>query len=454
MQSDAPQDRGTREASAPRPSRRRVLAASGLLLTAGGAGTAMLVQDQRRRTAEAGGRAEISLRSRTVAYDPSGERTLVGGEGADLTLLPGTRRAADLAADSPIHARAEAFDEAVAPWRERVASRLDAPLADLAVTALQDLWVLSDGLPAPVAGWSRTWRYVWPRDAAFCAAALARVGLPERALEVLSHLQDLQREDGWFEARYLPGTREVPDGRPRQFDGTGFALWAVREVADAPGVDRDEVRRRLARLIDTSLTTLKKRTRDGERRPPVSPDYWERRERSVTLGTMAATLAGLRAGHALTGTEEDLTASEVFTATLERNFADHDFQRYPRRGGADSAAAMLDATGVRRVIPEHVLLSLRERLARPAGGIAPGESWKQDGVSWTPSMSLLALGLARAGHTAEATDALGWLAAHRTADGSLPEKVLFDGRPAEVAPLAWTAANVLLAVDWLARVAR
>lgn len=44
---------------------------------------------------------------------------------------------------------------------------------------------------------------------------------------------------------------------------------------------------------------------------------------------------------------------------------------------------------------------------------------------------------------------LGWLATHRTGAGSLPEKVLFDGRPAAVAPLAWTAANVLLAIDAL-----
>ena len=49
----------------------------------------------------------------------------------------------------------------------------------------------------------------------------------------------------------------------------------------------------------------------------------------------------------------------------------------------------------------------------------------------------------------QATEVLRWLSDHRTDAGSLPEKVLFDGRPAEVAPLAWTAANVLLAIDAL-----
>ena len=39
--------------------------------------------------------------------------------------------------------------------------------------------------------------------------------------------------------------------------------------------------------------------------------------------------------------------------------------------------------------------------------------------------------------------------AHRTSAGALPEKVLADGSPAAVAPLAWTAATVLLTLDRL-----
>lgn len=30
-------------------------------------------------------------------------------------------------------------------------------------------------------------------------------------------------------------------------------------------------------------------------------------------------------------------------------------------------------------------------MARTAGGLAPGAGWRQDGVSWTPTTSLLAL---------------------------------------------------------------
>ena len=40
---------------------------------------------------------------------------------------------------------------------------------------------------------------------------------------------------------------------------------------------------------------------------------------------------------------------------------------------------------------------------------------------------------------------LSWLGAHRTDAGSFSEKVLHDGRPAAVAPLAWTASLVAIA---------
>lgn len=185
--------------------------------------------------------------------------------------------------------------------------------------------------------------------------------------------------------------------------------------------------------------------------PPVSPDYWEVRERSVTLWTMAATLTGLRAGARLTGEPEVERAAETFTVLLEGTFGRSGFQRYRAGGGADSARALLDATGRHGLVPPAQLLGLRRELARPGGGIAPGASWREDGVSWTPSTSLLGLALARSGQHEPAIEILRWLSEHRTEAGSLPEKVLFDGRPAEVAPLAWTAANTVLALDELAR---
>lgn len=399
-------------------------------------------------------RTVIPLYSQTVAYGGDERRILVGASAPHHELAPSSRLTTAVPAPAEVVRRARRFWDATAAWRARVgddpAPGGSGSLASLAESAIQDLWVLTDQLPAPVAAWTPHWRYVWPRDAAFCAVALARIGHAETALDVLEHLQSLQHPDGWFEARYVPGTERAPDDRPRQFDGTGLLLWAASAVWNsAEASRRGAVADRLAPLITTSQQTLLEATRDGERMPPISPDYWEVRERSVTLGIMAATLAGLRGAHTVTGEDRAGDAADALTALLTSTFGAHQYQRYRRGGGADSARAFFAATGCGGIIGTRLLTSLRTELARGGGGIAPGASWRDDGISWTPSTSLLALALARAGEHDQAREVLGWLADHRTEAGSLPEKVLFDGRPAAVAPLAWTAANVLLAIEAL-----
>ena len=448
-------------ASAGPPTRRRLLGGLGAAASLGllGAlGTGAVAAGRATRTA-VDPRTEVPLFAGTVAHDVDGKRVLVGGRAPDLALTPGTRLAAALGEDAPARARAADFAERTSDWREHLGAQLAeadgdgedaALLGALADSALADLWVLDDDLPAPVAGWTANWRYVWPRDAAFCAVALARVGAPERAADVLTHLQDLQASDGWFEARYVPGTAHAPDRRAAQFDGTGLLLWASAEVVSAAGEHGGAVADRLAALVETSLGALHLATSGGTALPPASPDYWERRERSTTLWGVGATLAGLRAGSALTGAPAAQEAAEAFAHLAAATFGRAGWQRYRDGGGADSALALFEATGAHGMIEPGRLLALRGELSRPGGGIAPGAAWKQDGVSWTPSTSLLGLGLARAGEHRAAREVLAWLAAHRTAEGSLPEKVLHDGRPAQVAPLAWTAANTLLALDALA----
>jgi glucoamylase len=83
---------------------------------------------------------------------------------------------------------------------------------------------------------------------------------------------------------------------------------------------------------------------------------------------------------------------------------------------------------------------------RPAGGLAPGAGWKQDGISWTPETAVVAHAAACSGRGAQARSWLDWLDAHRASWGSIPEKVLADGSPAGPAPLGWSAAAVVLAV--------
>ncbi|MCK2125048.1 hypothetical protein, partial [Pseudomonas sp. PNPG3] len=76
------------------------------------------------------------------------------------------------------------------------------------------------------------------------------------------------------------------DARPQQVDGTGLVLWAVAEVLSVLTGDASETaRERLSALIEDSSALLIEATGAGTHLPPVSPDYWEVAERSVTLET-------------------------------------------------------------------------------------------------------------------------------------------------------------------------
>ncbi|SDS77282.1 hypothetical protein SAMN04489752_2477 [Brevibacterium siliguriense] len=368
-------------------------------------------------------------------------------------------------ADPGPERRQQEFLDACEPWLRA----LPADRRDLAISALLDLWVLSDELPATVAGWSGPWRYVWPRDAAFSAIALARIGRPDLAWSQLLFLQSAQAVDGSFAARVDPSSGMAPDDRESQFDSLGLVLWAISDVnavsaATAGSFDLgaldDLLRRTTRRLLD--LTAL------GHRLPPVGPDYWEVGESQVSLGLAGPTLVGMNSLTALTKADPELwgrlggdpeavrRAADDYRATFTRTFEANGMQRYPTSGGCDSAIAYLPAAGlvpnaadgIYALEPE-LLGEVWNRLEQPAGGIKPGHGWIIDRSSWTPSTSLMGLGFARLGQVEKAESILDWLSAHRTSAGSLPEKISAEGAPVSVAPLSWTAANVIITLDEL-----
>jgi len=118
----------------------------------------------------------------------------------------------------------------------------------------------------------------------------------------------------------------------------------------------------------------------------------------------------------------------------------------------DAAVAFLLPPFTRNVRPDvhRAWINAGNEMRRPAGGLSPGVGWTKDDVSWTPETALFALAAASSGEPTLALAWVSWLDTHRTVLGSLPEKVTAQGRPASVAPLAWTAALVVLTLDELA----
>ncbi len=336
----------------------------------------------------------------------------------------------------------------------------------MATRALMDLHTLTDpagaGPGAVLAAPEGAWGYVWPRDAAFVAVAYARTGHLDDAVAVLGFLQAQQDADGSLHARYLPtGDGEVPDERGLQEDGPGWALWAASEVLRAaPDSQRAATSAALVPLITRSTARLLTQLDPVSGLPRPSPDYWEVAEDQLTLGIAATSMTGLdwaawlhRHGWVAT---PDWRAAGVEPGTLTAHAArardalvgrfgpgSHGIRRstrccrdVPAAPLARCATAGADRARV-RALPQ---------LRRQGGGVAPGAGWRHDGISWTPETALQAAATAAAGRTGESRGWLDWLEAHRTRAGSLPEKVLYNGRPAAVAPLAWTSALVLIAL--------
>jgi hypothetical protein len=425
------------------------------------AASPFLLTDPRSPWAHLDDPAHVDLYSDGLAAAGTGEAPELVPAGTLAAYLPGSRvldPGPD--ADAATTARALAQADEAREWLAAgTVPGVGGPYEDLARDALLDIraLLLDDG--AAVAGWSARWRYVWPRDASFVAVALARTGHPDDAVDVLAFLQRVQHRNGSFEARYLPDGSGPPDDRGLQTDGSGWVLWATASVlADLPD---DAARRaaadRLSRLVDRSTTRLLDLTDSRRVLPPPSADYWEVGESRLTLGTAAPVLAGL---HGATTVLEvlDRPARAREAAARADRLADAvvdefgpRFTRYSDGRDADAASAFLLPPFQPEPLPGALAAwqDSAARMVRPAGGIAPGEGWKQDGISWTPQTSLYAWVAADTGDRADAERWLSWIDAHRTSSGAIPEKVLADGAPAAVAPLSWSAACVLLALDEL-----
>jgi hypothetical protein len=216
---------------------------------------------------------------------------------------------------------------------------IPAAFPDLVRHALADLDALTLPTGATLAGWNGPWRFVWPRDASFVAAARCSVGQYAEADGVLGFLNRVRPVSGRWAARYLADSGTVPqDGRAPQLDGSGWVLWATWFCAASRsdvGAALVDLRTYWPMLRESGDQIVAELGPDGL--PAPSPDYWERDESQVTLGTIAPLLAGLRAGLAAaalldrtTEVSHWQTALTRLSAATDRVFGP-DYPRTPAR---------------------------------------------------------------------------------------------------------------------------
>lgn len=374
--------------------------------------------------------------------------------GSGLRRLPGTGYLDPESGTLPGAALAAADEVAMA--REILAGTdlpgRGTPYEAMAEEALLDIGVLTYPNGAAVAAGSPYWRYVWPRDAGFMAAALTVAGRPELAYAQLAYVAAMQDDDGTWQARYLPdGSRGVPDDRGLQLDGIGWTLWAAWVFTGATASDPAPLAALIRRSAGAALAALDPATG----LPRASQDFWEMDLDEATLGSAAPLLLGLRAGRdllALVG-DHELAAraadgADRLAAAVTGGFGAHGYaRRISGAGGRDASVAFLLPPFAR---PdggvEAAWRAAVDATTVGNGGVRPGEEWTDRATAWTPQVSLHALTAASIGDSGLAHRLLSWLDLRRTVLGALPEKVTADGRPAAVAPLGLTGATVLLAL--------
>ncbi|GAA1117794.1 hypothetical protein GCM10009630_14390 [Kribbella jejuensis] len=340
-----------------------------------------------------------------------------------------------------------------APVRSALGSE---PHDDMVRHALADLDSLTLPSGGTLAGENGPWRYVWPRDASFVAVARCAIGQYGDALKVLSFLNRVRPATGRWEARYTADGKHVGDGREPQSDASGWVLWATWFCRAG--------RQYWGMVEESADQILRELGPDGL--PARSPDYWERPEKELTIGTVAPLLTGLRSAVRIASDQHQQAQATRWQAALEKLSAatdrvfGPDYPRTPARatslvepgvepiglgGGADSFVTVLGPPfAPARPVVSTAIDNAYAVLTQPNGGVTPGEDWRADGVSWTPQTALFALSAAARGDQDTANTLLTWLDHHRTKLGALPEKVNRDVEPAGEAPLAWTSALVVL----------
>ena len=282
---------------------------------------------------------------------------------------------------------------------------------------------------AAVAGARPGWAYVWPRDAAAAAIALAESGYRTEARRIARFLARLD-----FDAAARFDTTGAPVlGRAAQGDAAGWAAAA----AHAAGIPARPQRYRWRDRADYQ---------EGD-----PGDYVGNSLASISSGVPSVPTGQIK--H--TGSAANVWRDFAGSAGLVRIAGEPD-------SGWDSAVAW----GARPFAQPSLFPAIRRTLHRAADssgrfGIVPSQRWHGGEDPWTAPTAWVALGLAALSRDAAADGRAAVAirdrrAAQRlTADlrraatplGLLPERVDAEtGAPASTTPLAWSHAFAILAL--------
>lgn len=336
-----------------------------------------------------------------------------------------------------------------------------------------------------------TYSYVWPRDGALVTHALIRGGYSETSQRFLAFCHEAISDEGYLLHKYnpdgSPGSSWHPwvdaagnEELPIQEDETALTVWALWQHY-AAFQDLEFVRPMFERLVRRPAEFMLSYRDPVTRLPLPSHDLWEER-RGVHTFTVATVWAGLRAAATLCDVlgDSDLSkrceqgAHELRTAVLKHMMSDDGrFLRAlrPSSGGSYEPDLVVDASiagsflfGMFAADSPEVTASMRaieERLWCPTwvGGIgryehdwfsrvtdaAPGNPWI------VCTMWLASWYVANARNTEDMQrplELLVWVTERAQASGVLAEQFHpLDGSPLSVAPLTWSHASFVSAVQ-------
>nr|HID58158.1 glycoside hydrolase family 15 protein [Desulfobacterales bacterium] len=337
-----------------------------------------------------------------------------------------------------------------------------------------------------------TYSYMWGRDGAFVAAALAKAGYAHVCMKFFDFCARVLSEEGCLYQHYNPDGSLASnwhpwlvDGKavlPIQEDSTALILWALW-IHFESSKDIEFIRPLYDKLVKKSADFMVT-NRDCETRLPIPCyDLWEERF-GVHTFTVAAVIAGLRAAANFARVFQDASLAEKYDKVADQmgegiaKYLYHaGLKRYARSGykkgkGYEldevidvslSGLAILGASHPRDPRVAQTMEAVRQQLwlKTPVEGCARYENDVYHRPSDSPAdipgnpwfISTLWLGeyfIARAENLQELHEALPyleWCAKNTLPSGVLAEQVHpVNGSPLSVSPLTWSHSSFVWTV--------